>query len=87
MRLRNSVFGGGIAGIALFGADLALTGDAALQPGANFLTARLLEWIGATERERREEKRKQGRPGLHRLILGNNDLIANCPRTISNRTE
>ena len=84
MRLRNSVFGGGIAGIALFGTDLSLAGDAALQPGANFLAARLFERIGATDCERREENREEKRPGLHRLILGMKRGIANCERTISN---
>lgn len=81
---------GGIAGVPLtfaFG-ELSLTGNAALQSGANFLAGRFLHWIGAAEKKGREKEcDEEERPGLHPLILGNNDLIANSERTISNRVE
>ena len=48
MRLRHAVFARRIAGIALFGDDLPLTGQAALQPRLDFLTALLFERIGAS---------------------------------------
>ena len=37
-----------IAGLALFGADLALSGDAALQLRLNLVAASLFEWISAS---------------------------------------
>ena len=47
MRLRHAVFVGRIAGIPLFGADLALSGDAALQSFLNLLSALFFKRIGA----------------------------------------
>jgi hypothetical protein len=79
---------GGIAGVPLTFAfcELSLPGNAALQSGANFLASRFLKRIGAAGEEGREkEYDEEERPGLHPLILGNNDLIANSERTISNR--
>ena len=79
---------GGIAWVALTFAfcELSLAGDAALQSRANFLAGCLFERISATGEERHESDREEEkRPGLHPLILGNNDLIANSERTISNR--
>ena len=48
MRLRNAMFAGRIAGIALFGADLPLPGDAALQSFLNLLSALFFERVSAT---------------------------------------
>jgi len=64
--------------------QLSLTGNAAFKSRANFLAGRLLERIGAAPDERSEKESEEKRPGLHPLILGNNDLIANSQRTISN---
>jgi len=51
MRLRHAVFIGRIAGIPLFGADLALSGDAALQSFLNLLSALFFERISATRED------------------------------------
>jgi hypothetical protein len=79
---------GGIAGVPLTFAfcELSLPGNATFQSGANFLTGRFLKRIGTAGEEGREKEcDEEERPGLHLLILGNNDLIANSERTISNR--
>jgi hypothetical protein len=79
---------GRIAGIPLTFAfcELSLPGNATFQSGANFLTGRFLKRIGTAGEEGREKEcDEEERPGLHLLILGNNDLIANSDRTISNR--
>jgi hypothetical protein len=51
MRLGNAVFAGGIAGLSLFGDDLALTSDSALQLRLHFLTASVFDRISAAARE------------------------------------
>jgi hypothetical protein len=61
MRLGNAVFGCRVAGITLLRAELALAGDAALQLGLNFVTASLLDRIGATTCERDRGNRDQDR--------------------------
>lgn len=48
MGLGNPVFAGWIAGIALFGDELSLAGDAALKLGLNVAATSLLERIGAS---------------------------------------
>ena len=79
---------GGIAGVPLTFAfcELSLPGNAAFQSGANFLTSRFLHRVGTAGEEGKEYDEEE-RPGLHPLIVGNNDLIANSERTISNRHE
>jgi len=69
MRLRNAVFGGRIAGIALLGTEFAPTADASLKLRTDFLPASLLEWISATGRQRRKDDDEEKRPGPHPLIL------------------
>jgi len=69
MRLRDGVFGGGIAGLSLFWADLALAGDAALQLRLHFGTASLFEWIGASTGDQHAADRDQDRQGPHPFIL------------------
>ena len=87
MRLRDAVLGSRIAWIALAFAfcELTLSGDAALQLRLHLTATALFDRIGATDFEDRDENREEERPGFHPLILGNNVLIANLPRTISNR--
>jgi len=70
MRLRHSMLGRGIARLALFGTDLALTGDAALKLRLNFSSASLFKWIGATSVDQQAADRDQDRQGPHPLILG-----------------
>jgi hypothetical protein len=60
---------GRIAGVALFWADLALTGDAALELRLHFLAGALFKGVSATDRERCERNRAQDRQGSHPLIL------------------
>ena len=48
MRLGHAVFAGRISGIALFGNELSLAGDAALKLGLNVAAISLLERIGAS---------------------------------------
>ena len=61
MRLGNAMFAGRIAGVSLFGDDLALASDAALQLRLNFSTSSLLERIGATAGERCARDHEQDR--------------------------
>jgi hypothetical protein len=77
MRLRDAMFAGRIAWLALFGAELPLTRRPALELRLDFSSAALFEGIGAASGECREKDREEERPTLHPLILGNNDLIAN----------
>jgi hypothetical protein len=70
MRLGNGVFAGWIAGLSLFGNDLSLPGDTALQLRLHFLAAPLLERISAAAGNRRAGDREQDRQGPHPLILG-----------------
>src|SRR5205085_1792907 len=65
MRLGNAVFAGWIANVSLFGDDLALTGDAALQLRLHFSTTALFERIRATTSKRRARDRDQDRQGPH----------------------
>jgi len=69
MRLRHTVLCGRIAGVAFFGAELSLTGDAALELRLHFLTGALFKRVSATDRERCECNRDQDRQGSHPLIL------------------
>jgi hypothetical protein len=55
------MFAGRIAGVSLFGDDLALASDAALQLRLNFSTSSLLERIGATAGERCARDHEQDR--------------------------
>ena len=77
MSLWYAVFAGWIAGLSLFGHDLALTGDATLQLRLHLLTASLFERIGATAHERRARDCEQDQQGPHPLILGMNLSKAN----------
>ena len=77
MSLRHAVFGGGIAGLSLFGADLALAGDAALQLRLHFLTASLFERISASASNQHAADRDQDRQGPHPHILGMKRAKAN----------
>ena len=52
---------GRIAGVALFLAELALTGDAALELRLHFLAGALFKRVSATDRERCECNRDQER--------------------------
>ena len=70
MRLWHGVLARWIARLALFGTDLALAGNAALQSRLDFLTALLLERIGATAGQHRACDHEQERQGPHPLILG-----------------
>jgi len=70
MRLGHAMFAGRISGIALFGDELSLAGDAALKLRLNVAATSLLERIGTTGRENRKGNREEERPGLHLLILG-----------------
>lgn len=70
MRLGHAMFAGRIAGLALFGADLAATGYAAFQLGSNFVAASFFEWIRATAAEEQATNCNQDRTGPHPLILG-----------------
>jgi hypothetical protein len=49
MRLRNPVLGGGIAGLALLGADLAAAGDASFKLRSYFVASSSFERIRAAE--------------------------------------
>jgi hypothetical protein len=69
MRLRHTVFGGRIAGIALLWTELALTGNAALELRLHFLASALFKRVSATDRQRYERNRDQDRQGSHPLIL------------------
>jgi hypothetical protein len=77
MRLGNAMFAGWIAGLSLFGNDLSLAGDAALQLRLNFFTTSLFERIGATADKRCTRDHEQDRQGLHLLILGMKSAKAN----------
>ena len=70
MRLGNAMFAGWIAGISLFGDDLALAGDPALQLGLHISTTAMFERIGATTGKRRACDCEEDRQGPHPLILG-----------------
>ena len=70
MSLRYGVFAGRITRLSLFGYDLALAGDATLQLRLDFLTAPLLQRIGATGGKRCAHDQEQDRQGPHPLILG-----------------
>jgi hypothetical protein len=50
--------------------ELALSGDAALQLVADFLSAPLLDGIGATADKNRASNREANRWAFHPLILG-----------------
>ena len=60
---------GRIAGVALLWAELALTGNAALELRLHFLARALFKRVSATDRERCECNRDQDRQGSHLLIL------------------
>jgi len=77
MRLGDAMLGGGIAGVALFGAELALTGDAPLQLRLNFGAAPLLHRISATGDEQSASDEEEERPGFHPLILETKRTKAN----------
>jgi hypothetical protein len=77
MRLGNAVFGSRVAGVALFGAELALTGDAPLQLRLNFGAASLLHRISATGDEQSDNDDEEERPGFHPLILETKRTKAN----------
>jgi hypothetical protein len=77
MRLGNAVFAGWIARLSLFGNDLSLPGDAALQLRLNFSTTALFERIGATAGKRHARDHEQDRQGPHPLILGMKPAKAN----------
>jgi hypothetical protein len=64
------MFAGRIANLPLFGPDLALAGDAALQLRLNFRAASLLKRVDASRNESRERDCEQDRQGPHPLILG-----------------
>jgi hypothetical protein len=70
MRLWDAVFASWIAGLSLFGDDLPLTRDAALQLRLNFSTISLFERIGATAAQCCARDHEQDRQGPHPLILG-----------------
>jgi hypothetical protein len=61
MRLGNAVFAGWIARLSLFGNDLSLPGNAALQLRLNFSTTSLFEWIGAAARKDCTSNREEDR--------------------------
>ena len=69
MGLRDTMLAGGITGLALFGAELALTGDAPLQLRLDFGAASLLHRVGASAHEQSVSDDEEERPGLHPLIL------------------
>ena len=69
MRLWHTMLRGRIAGVAFFRAELALTGDAALELRLHFLTGALFERVSATDRERCECNGDQDREGFHQPIL------------------
>jgi hypothetical protein len=77
MGLRDAVFACRIAGVALFGTELALTGDAPLQLRLNFGAASLLHRISASGGEQRDSDDEEERPGFHPLILGTKRTKAN----------
>ena len=58
MRLGNAVFTGRIAGVSLFGDELALTRYAALQLRLNFVATALFERIGASAGDQHGADRK-----------------------------
>lgn len=60
---------GRIAGVALFWAEFALAGDAALELRLHFLAGALFKGVSATDRKRCECNRDQDRQGSHLLIL------------------
>lgn len=72
MSLRHAVFGSGIAGFSLFGADLALSGNSALKLRFNFTAASLFQRIRTTRHKERDSERKRDQQALHPLILGTN---------------
>ena len=76
MSLRDGVFAGRIAGLSLFGNDLSLSADAALQLRLHFSATSLFERIG-TAGKRRARDQKKDRPGPHLLILGMKSSKAN----------
>jgi hypothetical protein len=77
MRLGNAVLAGWIARLALFGAELALTGYAPLQLRLNFGAASLLHRISATGDEQSASADEEERPGFHPLILETKRTKAN----------
>ena len=70
MRLGDAMLARWIAGLSLFGDDLALTSDPAFQLRLNVSTTSLFERIGAAARECRAPDHEQDRQGPHPLILG-----------------
>jgi hypothetical protein len=69
MSLGNSVFIGRIARLSLFGTDLPLPRDAALELIPDFPCAALFKWISASPYH--ERARANNRQGPHLFILGN----------------
>ncbi len=68
---------GGISGLALFRADLALPGHAPLKLGPDLVTRSFFEWIRTTTEDYDAACREQDRKGLHRLILETKRTKAN----------
>ena len=87
MRLGHAMFPGGISWFALFRANLAAAGYAALKLRSNFFAASFFEWIRATAAEDDASDCDKDRKGPHPLILGTKDRIANCRLQISNCLE
>jgi len=73
----------GIIFAAIYGADLSLAGNAALQLLADLSGGALFERIGATGREQRACDWDEDRQGLHLLILGSRSVIARALRCLS----
>jgi hypothetical protein len=61
MCLRHTVFASRVTGFTLFGDDLALSGQPALQLRLNLLAASMFEWISATAQAQRKTDRDQDR--------------------------
>jgi hypothetical protein len=77
MSLRDGVFACWIAGLSLFGNDLSLSGDTALQLRLHFSATSLFERIGATAGKRCARDQEKDRQGPHPLILGMKSSKAN----------
>lgn len=71
------MFAGRIAGIALFGSELALTANAPLQLRLNFGAASLLHRISATGNEQSDGDDEEERRAFHPLILETKRTKAN----------